>query len=257
MHQYKLYLYTILFMFTIPLLGWYFNWELLELTQNNGWYTHLDGRFEHFSVFVLFLFTESVSFPYGIITAFFLTIIIARLLKLTLFQTCLLLVVTASAIIFGLGIKSLIKHITSEPRPYMLWLANLSTSVKLDLAQYYALTDKAAQQALLKSIIEQPFFEPWHIPSWLADHWIRDREYSFPSGHTFFASFFALLTAGLLKNKSNWLVGLLIFWAMVVMLSRLLLGMHRPIDLIGGVIIALIVSLAALWLMHKFIIARS
>lgn len=251
MQQYKLFFGTMIALFAVPVLGWYLDLEFLKLTQDNGWYIQLDGRFEHISVFGLFLFTESVTFPYGILTAFILTILFARLLNLTLFQTCLLLCVAGSAVLLGLGLKSLIKHLTSEPRPYMLWLANVSTSVKLDLAQYYSLNDKEAQRALLKSIIYQPLFEQWHIPSWLADHWIRDREYSFPSGHTFFACFFALFAAGLFKNKSTWLVLILVVWAIIVMLSRLFLGMHRPIDLVGGLSIALIAAYCALWSIQK------
>lgn len=253
MKPFSMHIKVLLLILAIPLIAWYFDLEFLGLTRPEGWYAELDNHLNNITVFIFFIFTETVSFPYGIVTAFLFGILFSYLFKLSLKQTVILFIIIGLCLIFGLAIKSLLKHITSEPRPYMIWLANLAEPVRLDLALYYALDDKDAKEKLLSNIIHQPLFEQWNIPNWLAKHWVSDKEYSFPSGHTFFACFFALL-ASLLFNKSDkFIVFSLTLWACIVMLSRLFLGMHRPVDLIGGIIIAMATSMLCYYLIKKFV----
>lgn len=57
---------------------------------------------------------------------------------------------------------------------------------------------------------------------------------SFPSGHTFEA--FAYATGVALAFKNRWATGLIFTWAALVGFSRLVLGMHYPSDVLGGII---------------------
>ncbi|NBX28695.1 MAG: phosphatase PAP2 family protein [Chitinophagia bacterium] len=61
---------------------------------------------------------------------------------------------------------------------------------------------------------------------------------SFPSGHTATAFTIFLLTIYLFDNKKMVLIGL--FYAMLCAYSRVYLGQHFPLDLGGGIIVAIL-----------------
>ncbi|HEY0670092.1 MAG TPA: phosphatase PAP2 family protein [Sphingobacteriaceae bacterium] len=61
---------------------------------------------------------------------------------------------------------------------------------------------------------------------------------SFPSGHTFEA--FAFSTAVALLFKNLWIRIFIFTWAVLVGLSRMILGMHYISDVIGGIIFGLL-----------------
>ena len=70
-------------------------------------------------------------------------------------------------------------------------------------------------------------------------HWIHETGYSFPSGHSTAAMTFAATLAAI---GSTWLGGwrrftmtvIVPIWALAVVYSRVLLEVHRPIDVIAG-----------------------
>ena len=86
-------------------------------------------------------------------------------------------------------------------------------------------------------------------PPYLIAHRAKDTGYSFPSGHTTFAASWALLFAGIIgyANRRRLIIsGAVTAWAMLVMASRVWLGMHYPVDLAGGVILACAIHLPLL-----------
>lgn len=244
-------------LFIFSLIAFFLPIEFNQLIHSNSFLSSFLTQFDNNLLFSLFLITESVSFPYGAFTALVLVMLFCRLLNLSVKQSLILLIIVGVIVLVGLEIKSLIKRLTLEPRPYMLWLAEIAEPIKLNLTDYYSITEKSRKQELLVEIIHQPVFESQHIPNWLMSHWVKDSEYSFPSGHTFFASLFALLGVGLLVKQAG--IGRiiafgLVIWALLVMLSRLILGMHRPVDLMGGTLIALLCALIGIYMINKFIL---
>lgn len=76
---------------------------------------------------------------------------------------------------------------------------------------------------------------PFHIMH--AIHkWGDGGGYSFPSGHTTEAVTLALAVG--IVGATSWQTGLAICWALLVMLSRMFLGVHDPVDILGGMLIA-------------------
>ena len=69
-------------------------------------------------------------------------------------------------------------------------------------------------------------------------HWIHETGYTFPSGHAFNAFIVAVLFLGGALAKPTrrrwWLAGLIGSWAIAVALSRVLLLVHRPLDVSAG-----------------------
>jgi phosphatidylglycerophosphatase B len=91
------------------------------------------------------------------------------------------------------------------------------------------------------------------LPDWLKQHWEFETGYAFPSGHTMFAASWALLGIGLLWPRRRIVtVVILVAWAVGVMGSRLVLGMHWPQDLITATAISWALVTLATWLVQRY-----
>ncbi len=130
--------------------------------------------------------------------------------------------------------KSLLKDVTQSPRPYTELLAehHIIKSPQHFYQLEQSLKDTAIDDA--DSLVSQ----------WRSTHWHGEKDYSFPSGHTIFVAICVAFFGGLMaKNKHYFACATLIIWATSVAISRLWLGMHRPIDLYGSITFALILYL--------------
>lgn len=127
--------------------------------------------------------------------------------------------------------KSVAKQYFKEPRPYVIWLAEEGRLTNSN--NFYAQLPLTREQWLSDSLKSMPEEE---VPKWLKLHWQDEVSYSFPSGHSIaamtIASFYCLLFA--YRRRSNWLIAGLSLWAVAVCYSRLLLGLHWPIDILAS-----------------------
>lgn len=147
----------------------------------------------------------------------------ATLLKLSV-QLGLLLVLSFAA-------KTLLKQVTAVPRPYANFLQHIDAVTSTET--FYQL-DIESKNALIESVSNT-------VSPWRTSHWLGEMDYSFPSGHTIFVSVCILFFGGILiQHKRYLLLTLLLTWGVAVAYSRLWLGMHRPIDLIGSMVCALL-----------------
>ena len=84
-------------------------------------------------------------------------------------------------------------------------------------------------------------------PDWLKKNYEDGTGYSFPSGHSIFAATWLMLAVGfsqLLGNRSfkaELLIGAMTIWGVLMLISRVRLGMHYPIDLLIAIISAWVV----------------
>ncbi|MEO8358741.1 MAG: phosphatase PAP2 family protein [Vicinamibacteria bacterium] len=87
----------------------------------------------------------------------------------------------------------------------------------------------------------------WSLPTREAIEKVRASKrgnYGFPSGHVSAATAFLVCTAWFMRAR--WLYGLTLVWIPLMGLSRMYLGRHFLADVLGGLVIALVVS--ATWI---------
>lgn len=204
-------------MLLVPLTTWALGWQW-GLDSNSGTQA-VD--------FALFLLTESGSTPYALITC---VLFMLWLMWLTRRRYSWFLVgfICASSVVGTQLIKEGAKALFKEPRPFVTQMFQPNTG------EFYALP-KAEQAARVQA------FHPTNH-EFIVAHQADELGYSFPSGHTIFAVSWLLLFAGFLHNQSGQAVRLAqifaLSWAALMLISRLRLGMHYPIDLFVSTLIA-------------------
>lgn len=136
--------------------------------------------------------------------------------------------------------KVLLKPLIAEPRPYVVAMTDA------DLSRIHAFY---AQPRSERRAYVTHYYADNATPTYLSAHRASETGYSFPSGHSLFATSWALLFAGIIgyANRRRRLVSTAVtLWAMLVMTSRVTLGLHYPIDLAGAILLACAISLPLL-----------
>jgi len=180
---------------------------------------------------------DSLGFIYTMITdsagssGFLFTLVILTLMTVKVMgfnrQFVTKMIQLGVILVIGFAAKTGLKHVTESPRPYtellthQLLIPNPGHFYKLDTTQKAEVIDEISQQ----------------VSTWRTRHWQGEKDYSFPSGHTIFASIcLAFFGALFMQHKRYGLTVLVALWALSVAYSRLWLGMHRPIDLVGSIL---------------------
>ncbi|WP_293647098.1 phosphatase PAP2 family protein [Thiolapillus sp.] len=134
--------------------------------------------------------------------------------------------------------EHLLKPAIAEPRPSIGYLADAANGGVLEqgVQAFYRMPDKASRSAYLEKRLEAS--SGLQMPELLREHWVEETGYSFPSGHAFAASalagwfMFMILCAG----RRHWLLPVFWGWVVAVCYSRVLLGVHRPQDVMAGTV---------------------
>lgn len=217
----------------IPLLVWVSGWQWHPANEA-GWWR------------VMFWVTQTVSFPWGILSSALLLGWFFWCLRFRLRPALGLACILGVTLLAGQGLKTVIKDRVQEPRPYVLWLENTFT---LDRGAFYSLPGKGRSQLVKKELRGDG-----RVPPWLSKYWQHDTGYAFPSGHTIFAASWALLALGLLWPRRHVVsVAIIMIWAVAVMCSRLILGMHWPRDLVVGTVLSWLMIVLACWLVQRWV----
>ncbi len=99
----------------------------------------------------------------------------------------------------------------------------------------------------LKTLVARP--RPAVFYSWVHPRELFDIGNGFPSGHTAIATVLALTVMPYLPKRYYYLLPL---WIIGVGLSRIYLGVHAPLDIIGGVALGFVISgLQHVWTARK------
>ncbi len=187
------------------------------------------GRFGENGALILLTLTGSP--PYAIGTSVLLAALAVWWMRKDLDWRVVLLLCAVS-----LGgtqaIKSAMKNTFREPRPFVVQMGETGylQSFQLTPDMFYALPKSQRAEIIAES--GAGLTDTFAVSSYQA----TELGYSFPSGHTIFAVSWLLVFVGLLHGRRTWkargFLAVLTLWAMVVLYSRVRLGMHYPIDLL-------------------------
>lgn len=216
----RLTFYTFL-MLLVPLAAW--------LT---GWYWAGDNYLISLVDYPLWFITETGSAPYALIPCVLLMLWLMKLAHKR-YSWLLIGAICAGSVIGTQAIKTVAKFGFAEPRPYVVQMMGEQSE------QFYELT--RPQRAELVAVHYKASQHPI-----IVKHRMNETGYSFPSGHTIFAVSWLLVFAGILHGMRGQAVTFAkifaVSWALLMLISRLRLGMHYPIDLFVSTLIA--------WLFH-------
>ena len=76
-------------------------------------------------------------------------------------------------------------------------------------------------------------------------------KYGFVSSHAANTFGLAVFVGLLFFNKKKWVLFSLLFWAALVSFSRIYLGVHYPLDIVGGAIVGMACAAFWLWLFKR------
>ncbi|MEG9529877.1 phosphatase PAP2 family protein [Mannheimia indoligenes] len=218
----KFSLYT-LAMLLIPVVTWLANWQWSLAVQ------YPEYGFDYF----LFLITETGSVPYAIATCVIFTLLLAWVVRKR-YSLFFVIAVCVASMVATQGLKTAMKSTFQEPRPFV------SALFEDKSVDFYKLTREQRGLAVTEKIGTQQNF--------VTAHQAKEVGYSFPSGHTIFAVSWLLLVVGFCLNMRGQAVVFAhifaIIWAALMLISRLRLGMHYPIDLFISSLLAFVTNLA-------------
>ena len=79
---------------------------------------------------------------------------------------------------------------------------------------------------------------------------------SFTSSHATNTFALAVILTLLFRKRSKWIGPLIFFWAALVSYAQIYVGVHYPIDVIGGALLGSLISIFIYYLARKFILPR-
>ncbi len=224
-----------LLLIAIPLIAWAIDWHWGPLQG----YSSLD--------LVLYIVTESGSAPYfALITSLIFSIWLSMRCKLLQHHWVIIFLSVFALQGSTQILKSGIKKLWEEPRPYMSYMVEKGVAIE----PFYELPRKERSVVIATTLEGES-----ETPQWLKTHWTKETGYSFPSGHTIFAVMWAFIIVGFMtreKDKKTMVaITIMTLWAGLMMISRLRLGMHFPIDLFTSTIIAYLLALIFFYFLAK------
>ncbi|WP_430935590.1 phosphatase PAP2 family protein [Saccharicrinis sp. 156] len=159
-----------------------------------------------------------------------------KLLKVVRWFLLLSFVVGGTALVNEFLLKEQLKIY----RPSILLLER---EIGLNAEFFYAQENKSRRREYLNRYLSENNITEIEIDGKKVNNntlkvWIKEAGYSFPSGHSVSAFLLATLLGYLLiirlTTKYKWWIILLFFWAVTIASSRVILGVHSPVDVFLG-----------------------
>lgn len=224
--------------------------SLLLLTQNQ-----LFPLIDLHSTFarMLYWITTTGTAPYGVATVLFVLAIAYRLMPKPLFIS-LFLAISISQVI-SLSLSHTLKSFFKEPRPNVVFLTEQALPIdeQLSLDAFYQLDKQTRSKTIANALDGLIATDPtMKLDSRIHQHWEDEVGYSFPSGHTIFAATLVLTASYYLLCAGLPMFAILLLgWGLLMGLSRMLLGMHWPQDVLFSTLLAAVISWVSVLLVDK------
>lgn len=150
----------------------------------------------------------------------------------------------------------LLKPAVASPRPNIVALAESGAlgSDFPDAATFYAVGGKDDRRAVLEARL--PGLDEPALSASVRDRWILETGWSFPSGHSEASAMLATVIGVLATTAGGWRRWLrygFAVWAGAVALSRVLLEVHRPIDVVAGAALGCVWAWLVLVIHHRHV----
>ncbi len=231
---------------------------LIPSSQNSS----LLGNFEGADKVAVFLSDSAKVFGISIITLVLVVVLGTRKRLSVQYRLKEAITIVGAVIVFAGGGAMLNEHYIKphfdSPRPNIEWLAQQPTGIEsgFTVKSYYAKKSGDDRSRFMKKAL---FAVGTDVSSIVGEHWVTEPGYSFPSGHAyasfFLATFFLFFATTFVSSTRQSLFFLLVPWAIAVSLSRVILNVHRPMDVTVGAVQGLVVGIIA-WLFVRVIIRK-
>ena len=140
------------------------------------------------------------------------------------------------------------KDLLKEPRPSQLYLIEKGV-IENGGREYFAMPMEEKQIYLKqRSGLKTEELKDVYPP--VLTLWTEDLTYSFPSGHAqssfFLGVMFSYAMSVALPRRKAYLAGIPLAWAVLVSLSRVIIGMHFPADVSAGALTGMICAMVVI-----------
>lgn len=151
----------------------------------------------------------------------------------------LIIVVELSSLAFS---QLYTKEIVREPRPSQMYFVEKGVIEKGGL-QFFSMPMNEKKNYLRQKADERKSDLDDVYPP-ILDSWSYDASFSFPSGHSqssyFLGVMIAFIMLRVLPDRKKLLAIVPLIWALLVSLSRVIIGVHYPRDVIAGAAVGII-----------------
>ncbi len=151
-------------------------------------------------------------------------------------------VILLAEILISASTLYFLKDIFQNPRPSQSFFIQKGL-IENGGSEYFAMTPEEKRNYLLKRLSEDKSKVEEVYPP-ILDSWVNETVYSFPSGHAQTAFFLGTILAFVIYRTSSkrLYVFIPLLWAILVAVSRVVIGIHYPADVSAGALIGLIVA---------------
>ncbi|VFP84340.1 Phosphatidylglycerophosphatase B [Candidatus Erwinia haradaeae] len=192
---------------------------------------------------ILFFVAETLTYPFIVWTNIILFVLLIWRLRYRGKSLVLLWVLVMIALVVGQSVKILLKDRVHSARPFYIWCQEYYS---VNVSTYHHKEFLDMKETLNKCVVSNKQFPPW-----LMQHWLNATHFSFPSGHTIFSATWALLVAGFLwPHRCYFTVMIVMIWAIAVISSRLVLGMHWSRDLFASIMLSWVLAICTCFIMR-------
>ena len=235
-----IYLYSLIAFILMSLIVILFPLELSSYRNSDAWAPFWN------------LITETGGFSSGIILLLILILILVRHFRISYRKISDLnyfLSIVFLIFVFSMGFSQFyLKDYFKKPRPYQLYFVGKGILINKG-EQFFSMPGKEKSKFLDDITRKNPeLINEVYLP--VLNNWIYNSGFSFPSGHAqtsfYFAVIFSYVFFKIFKKEKKYLTLFPLIWAILVSLSRVILGFHYPADIAAGALAGMTTGLIAI-----------